>query len=108
MKILVNDGIHPAGQALLEEAGFELEMNKVPQEELKDKLNDFDAILVRSATKVRTEHMEAAPNLKVIGRGGVGLDNIDVDHAESKGIKVLNTPAASSRSVAELAIAHLF
>ncbi|MBR9859609.1 3-phosphoglycerate dehydrogenase [bacterium] len=108
MKILVNDGLHPAGLELLKNAGFELQTENVPQEQLKDKLNEFDAILVRSATKVREEHINAAPNLKVIGRGGVGLDNIDVEFAESKDIQVLNTPAASTRSVAELAMAHLF
>ncbi len=108
MKILINDGLHQAGQDLLAQAGFELDLNTIPQDELVNKLNDYDAILVRSATKVRQEHIDAAPNLKLIGRGGVGLDNIDVDYAKSKGVAVLNTPAASSRSVAELAMAHLF
>lgn len=107
MKILINDGIEPIGKQLLEEAGFILDMNKIEQEDLLQKLNEYDAICVRSATKVRKEHIDAAPNLKAIGRGGVGLDNIDVDHALSKGIVVINTPAASSRSVAELSMAHL-
>ncbi len=106
-KILVNDGIHPTGKRLLEEAGFEVDMNTIPQEELMNKLNSYDAVLVRSATKIRTELIDASPNIKLIGRGGVGLDNIDVDYAKSKGIEVINTPAASSNSVAELVFAHL-
>lgn len=106
-KILVNDGIHPRGKELLEQAGFEVDTNSIPQEELMTKLNNYDAIIVRSATKVRKELMDASPNLKLIGRGGVGLDNIDVDYAKTKGIEVINTPAASSNSVAELVFAHL-
>ena len=108
MKILINDGLHPSGIKILEDAGYEVDLNSIPQEELEAKLNQYDAILVRSATKVREQHIVAAPNLKLIGRGGVGLDNIDVTYAKSNGIAVLNTPAASSRSVAELAMAHLF
>lgn len=107
-KILVNDGIAPIGEKILRDAGHELEMTKVPQDNLAAELGKYDAILVRSATKVRTEHIDAAPSLKLIGRGGVGLDNIDVDHAKSKGIEVANTPGASSDSVAELALAHMF
>lgn len=107
-KILVNDGISAEGQEILKAAGHEVEMTKVEQDNLKAELNNYDAILVRSATKVRAEHIEASPNLKLIGRGGVGLDNIDVDVAKSKGIAVVNTPAASSDSVAELALAHMF
>jgi len=107
-KILVNDGISSEGQEILKAAGHEVEMTKVEQDNLKAELNNYDAILVRSATKVRAEHIEAAPNLKLIGRGGVGLDNIDVDVAKAKGIAVVNTPAASSDSVAELALAHMF
>ena len=108
MKILINDGLDKSGIALLEKAGHTVDTNNIPQEELAAKLNEYDAIIVRSATQVRTELIKACPNLKVIGRGGVGLDNIDVEFAQSKNIAVLNTPAASSRSVAELAMAHLF
>lgn len=107
MRILVNDGIEPIGKKLLNEAGFEVDTNKIEQSDLPQKLNAYDAICVRSATKVRKELIDACPNLKAIGRGGVGLDNIDVDYARSKGIAVINTPAASSRSVAELAMAHM-
>lgn len=106
-KILINDGLHPAGIKMLEEAGHTLNTTKIPQEELADRLPEYDGICVRSATKVRKELIDHCPGLKFIGRGGVGLDNIDVDHARSKGIAVLNTPAASSRSVAELAFAHM-
>lgn len=107
MKVLVNDGIEEIGKTLMEEAGITVDTTTIPQDELMHKLNDYDGICVRSATKVRQALIDASPNLKVIGRGGVGLDNIDVEYAESKGISVVNTPAASSRSVAELAIAHL-
>lgn len=107
IRILINDGIDPTGKQLLQEAGFDVVTEKIPQEELPTELQKFDAISVRSATKVRAALIDACPNLKLIGRGGVGLDNIDVDYAKSKGIKVINTPAASSRSVAELCFAHL-
>lgn len=107
MRILVNDGIEPIGKKLLQEAGFDVDTNKIDQSDLMQKLNDYDAICVRSATKVRKDLIDACPNLKAIGRGGVGLDNIDVEYAKSKGIAVINTPAASSRSVAELAMAHM-
>lgn len=107
-KILVNDGIEESGKIMLEAAGFEVDLNNIPQDALASKLNQYDAICVRSATKVRKDLIDACPNLKVIARGGVGLDNIDVEYARSKGIKVINTPAASSRSVAELAFGHLF
>lgn len=107
MRILANDGIDPAGKLLLENAGFEVDTNHIPQEELAEKLQVYDAITVRSATKVRQALIDVCPNLKVIGRGGVGMDNIDVEYARSKGIAVLNTPAASSLSVAELVFAHL-
>jgi D-3-phosphoglycerate dehydrogenase len=108
IKILANDGIHPDGKLLLEEAGFQVDTNKVPQEELPNVLNNYDVIVVRSATKVRKDLIDACPNLKVISRGGVGLDNIDAEYARSKGIQVYNTPNASSRAVAELAFAHMF
>lgn len=106
-RILVNDGIHPRGKELLENAGFEVDTNTIPQDQLVEKLNNYDAILVRSATKINKDIIDASPNLKLIGRGGVGLDNIDVEYAKSKGVEVINTPAASSNSVAELVFAHL-
>lgn len=106
-RILVNDGIEESGKVMLEAAGFIVDMNNIPQDQLIEKLNAYDAICVRSATKVRKDLIDACPNLKVIARGGVGLDNIDVEYAKSKGIKVINTPAASSRSVAELVFGHL-
>ena len=108
IKILANDGIHSDGKLLLEEAGYTVETDKIPQEELAGRLNDFDAICVRSATKIRKELIDQCPNLKVIARGGVGLDNIDVEYAREKGMAVYNTPAASSKSVAELTFAHIF
>lgn len=108
IRILANDGIDASGKLILESAGFEVVTQKIAQDQLMTELNNFDAILVRSATKVRKELIDACPNLKLIGRGGVGMDNIDVDHAKQKGIKVINTPASSSISVAELVFAHLF
>jgi D-3-phosphoglycerate dehydrogenase len=108
IKILANDGIDANGKKMLEEAGFIVQTEKIPQEKLAEQLNQFDAIIVRSATKVRKELIDACPNLKLIGRGGVGMDNIDVAHAKNKGIAVINTPASSSVSVAELVFAHIF
>lgn len=108
IKILANDGIHADGKLLLEEAQYQVETNKIPQEELKAKLPEYDAIIVRSATKVRKELIDACPNLKMIARAGVGMDNIDVEYARSKGIKVINTPKASSLAVAELVMAQVF
>ena len=100
IKILANDGIHPDGQLLLEEAGFQVDIEKIAQEDLPKVLPNYDVICVRSATKVRQDLIDACPNLKIIARGGVGLDNIDVKYAKDKGIQVYNTPKASSRSVA--------
>jgi D-3-phosphoglycerate dehydrogenase len=108
IKILANDGIDPIGKKMLEDAGFQVDTNNIPQEELPVKLQNYDAITVRSATKVRKALIDACPNLKLIGRGGVGVDNIDVDYAKEKGIGVYNTPASSSLSVAELVFAQLF
>lgn len=108
IKILVNDGMHAEGKQLLEAAQYEVHDTKIPQEELPERLPEYDAIVVRSATKVRRDLIDRCPNLKVIARGGVGMDNIDVEYARSKGIKVVNTPKASSQSVAELVIGHLF
>lgn len=108
IRILANDGIDAAGKELLEKAGFIVDTENIPQEQLQDALKNYDAITVRSATKVRQALIDACPNLKLIGRGGVGMDNIDVDYARSKGLAVVNTPAASSPSVAELVFAHLF
>ena len=108
IRILANDGIAANGKQLLEDAGFEVDTKKIPQDELMTKLNDYDAIIVRSATKVRKELIDATPNLKAILRGGVGIDNIDHEYAESKGIPTYNTPAASSDAVAELVFGHFF
>ncbi len=110
MKVLANDGIATSGVVALEKAGFEVILKTVAQEQLINFINEkeLDVLLVRSATEVRKDLIDACPSLKIIGRGGVGMDNIDVEYAKSKGIKVINTPAASSHSVAELVFAHLF
>lgn len=107
-KILINDGMHADGRKLLEEAGHEVDTTTIPQDELSSKLPSYDAIIVRSATKVREALIDQCPNLKIIARGGVGLDNIDVAYAKDKGVEVMNTPAASSASVGELAFGHFF
>lgn len=109
-KILANDGIDDSGKLILEKAGYKVVTEKVAQESLAEVLNNeqYDVLLVRSATTVRKELIDKCPYLKLIGRGGVGMDNIDVQYAKEKGIEVINTPAASSQSVAELVFAHLF
>jgi D-3-phosphoglycerate dehydrogenase len=110
MKIHANDGMSAAGIARLEAAGHTVDTTKVAQDQLIAYLNEHavDALIVRSATQARQALIDACPHLKAIGRGGVGMDNIDVDYARSKGLAVFNTPAASSQSVAELVFAHLF
>lgn len=108
-RILITDGLDKAAVARLQELGFAVEQQFYPSEELGAALQNYDAVVVRSATKIRKEHLELAKagRLKLIIRGGVGVDNIDVAHAEACGIQVKNTPAASSNSVAELALAHM-
>jgi D-3-phosphoglycerate dehydrogenase len=110
MKILANDGISSLGKELLEKGGHEVITEKVSQDQLATAINSqgIDVVLVRSATTVRKEVIDACPGIKIIGRGGVGMDNIDVDYARSKGIHVINTPASSSQSVAELVMGQLF
>lgn len=110
MKILANDGVSKTGITALENAGFEVLTTTVAQEQLINYINTNEIIglLVRSATKVRKDIIDNCPSLKLIGRGGVGMDNIDVAYAKEKGLHVINTPAASSESVAELVFAHLF
>ena len=110
MKILANDGISKSGIEALETAGFEVITTKVAQEQVANFINqnNISVLLVRSATKAKQDLIDACPNLKIIGRGGVGMDNIDVEYARSKKIHVINTPASSSESVAELVFAHLF
>ena len=110
MKILANDGVSQSGIDVLTEAGFEVITNNVAQEQLINYINEnkISVLLVRSATTARKELIDSCPSLKIIGRGGVGMDNIDVEYAREKGLSVINTPAASSSSVAELVFAHLF
>lgn len=110
MKILANDGISQSGIDMLTEAGFEVITTNVAQEQLVNFINDnkIVVLLVRSATTARKDLIDSCPSLKIIGRGGVGMDNIDVEYAREKGLSVINTPAASSSSVAELVFAHLF
>jgi D-3-phosphoglycerate dehydrogenase len=110
IKVHANDGISQSGVDALEQAGYTVSTTKVAQEQLVDFINEesIEVLLVRSATKVREALINACPGLKIIGRGGVGMDNIDVDYARSQGLNVINTPAASSASVAELVFAHLY
>ena len=110
MKILANDGLSQPGIDVMTEASFELITTNIAQEQLIPYINDqkITVLLVRSATTVRKELIDSCPSIKIIGRGGVGMDNIDVEYAREKGLSVINTPAASSSSVAELVFAHLF
>lgn len=110
MRILANDGISQSGIDALEKGGFEVLNVSVAQNQLENYINEnqIDAILVRSATQIQQELIDACPSLKLIGRAGVGMDNIDADYALENGLHVINTPAASSSSVAELVFSHLF
>lgn len=110
MKILANDGISDEGKLALERAGYIVITDKVNQEDLIQAVNEnnYEVVLVRSATTVRKEVIDACPGLKLIGRGGVGMDNIDVAYALENGRIVINTPASSSQSVAELVMGQLF
>ena len=110
IKILANDGISETGKVALEREGFQVITTKVAQNQLVDYINkhNIDALIVRSATQVRKDIIDGCPTLKLIGRGGVGMDNIDIAYAKSKQLHVINTPASSANSVAELVFAHLF
>ena len=110
MKVLANDGISQSGIDALQAKGFEVITTNVAQEQLISYINENEVtvLLVRSATTARKELVDSCPSLKIVGRGGVGMDNIDVDYAREKGLKVINTPASSSASVAELVFAHLY
>lgn len=110
MKVLANDGVSQSGIDTLETAGYEVITTTVAQEQLENYINknEVSVLLVRSATTVRKDLIDNCPSLKIIGRGGVGMDNIDVDYARNKGLSVINTPAASSHSVAELVFGHFY
>lgn len=110
MKVLANDGVSQSGISALESSGYEVLTTTVAQVQLQNYINenDISVLLVRSATKVRKDIIDNCPGLKIIGRGGVGMDNIDVEYAREKGIHVINTPAASSHSVAELVFGHFY
>ena len=110
MNVLANDGISKEGALKLNEAGFNTTVESIDQSKIIDYVNDnnIEVLLVRSATKVRKDLIDSCKSLKIIGRGGVGMDNIDVSYGKQKGIHVINTPAASSISVAELVFSHLF
>ncbi len=107
MKVLVTDGIAPEAVKMLEEAGHEVTLDEASPEKLLGIIGDFDALMVRSRTKVRTDALDNAKNLKVIGRAGIGVDNIDIQYAKEKNIKVVNAPMGSTLSVAELAFGHM-
>ncbi|ACA46030.1 3-phosphoglycerate dehydrogenase [Clostridium botulinum] len=109
IKILVSDGMEQNALNKLNEQGFVVLDKHFEKEELKDKIKDFDAIIIRSATKIDKEIIDAGikGNLKLVVRAGVGLDNVDLEYAKEKGVKVFNTPKASSVSVAELTLGHM-
>ncbi len=108
MIILPNDGLSVSAVNYLREEGFHVLDNKVAQEQLPQFINEnkVEVLLVRSATQVRKDLIDACPNLRIIGRAGVGMDNIDVEYAQKQGIQVINTPGASSKSVAEMVFTH--
>ncbi len=107
-KVLASDTLAAASIAAMRDAGLEVdEKTGLSVDELKAEIGAYDAIVIRSATKVRAEIIDAAANLKLVVRAGVGLDNVDVEYAKTKGVEVRNTPAASSNSVAELALGHI-
>ena len=110
MKVLANDGISQSGIDALKASGFEVITTNVAQEQLISYINEnqITVLLVRSATTAHKDLVDSCHSLKIIGRGGVGMDNIDVAYAREKGLKVINTPASSSASVAELVFAHLY
>ena len=108
MKILITDGISPFGQEILRDNGIDFDIQHYEHDELLKVIPEYDGILVRSATKVPKDIIDAGKNLKLIARGGTGIDNIDHQYAKSKGIPVLNTPGANSASVSELVFAHMF
>ena len=108
MKILITDGISPFGQEILRDNGIDFDIQHYEHDELLKVIPEYDGILVRSATKVPKDIIDAGKNLKLIARGGTGIDNIDHQYAKSKGIPVLNTPGANSASVSELVLAHMF
>jgi len=110
MIVLANDGLSETGIQLLKEADISVLEARVSPEHLSKFINDnqVDVLLVRSATQVRKDLIDKCPNLKIIGRGGIGMDNIDVEYAIDKGIYIINTPKASCKSVAELVFAHFF
>ncbi len=108
MKVLLNDGLSPKGQKILTDNGIEFEINHYEHDELLEKIPEFEGIIVRSATKVTKDIIDAGKKLKAIGRAGTGIDNIDHEYARSIDIPVLNTPGANSASVSELVFAHFF
>ena len=109
MKVLVCDPIANEGIEMMRQAGIEVDVKTgLTPEELERTIGDYDVLVVRSATKVRKPLIKAARNLKLIVRAGVGLDNVDVECAQARGIEVMNTPAASSNAVAELTVGYLF
>ncbi|NRA49967.1 MAG: D-2-hydroxyacid dehydrogenase [Phaeodactylibacter sp.] len=108
IKILATDGLHKDGVTLLHEAGYTVDIKHVPSDQLPEVLPAYDVVIVRSATEIRKSLIDVCPNLKIIARAGVGLNNIDVEYAREKGIAIMDTPTASSKSVAELVFAHMF
>ena len=109
MKILVCDSIHKDGVSMLQDAGFQVDLDtSITPEALIEKIPTYDAIVIRSRTKVRKEVLEAATNLKAVARAGVGLDNVDLVTAKERGIEIINSPEAPSNAVAELIIGLMF
>ena len=107
MKILVSDKMAQEAIDMLKDAGHEVHYEEISPDGLLEKIGEFDGLMVRSRTKVRNDALDKAGKLKVIGRAGIGVDNINIDYAKEKGIKVVNAPSGSTLSVAELALGHM-
>ena len=108
MKVLISDNLAPVGAKILKEAGLEVDINTgLAPEELKKIIPAYDGLVIRSATKVTEEIIAAADNLKVVGRAGIGLDNVNIPAASKKGIVVMNAPDGNATTAAEHAIAMM-
>jgi D-3-phosphoglycerate dehydrogenase len=108
MKVLISDNLAPIGAKILQDAGIEVDINTgLAPEELKKIIPEYDGLVIRSATKVTAEIIEAATNLKVVGRAGIGLDNVDIAAASKRGIVVMNAPDGNSTTAAEHAVAMM-
>lgn len=108
MRVLISDPVAQEGIQILKDAGFEVVVNTgLSEDELCDLIKDFDALVVRSGTQVTARVIESGARLKIVGRAGVGVDNVDIPAATKRGIVVVNSPSGNTFAAAELTVAHL-